>query len=98
MLVDDTPMLRLMTSADSRLAAISNVVRVRVEFSKKRLKTDRPRRSGTFFTSRSAIDVKGTAVSSTRRMISGGQALERQQMSERARGVELRVMHRSPRW
>jgi hypothetical protein len=28
---DDVEMLRLMTSADSRFAAISNVVRVRVE-------------------------------------------------------------------
>src|SRR5436190_9486769 len=72
LLVDDTPMLRLITSADSRFAAISNVVRVRVEFSKNRLNTERPRSSGTFFTSRSAIDANGTAVSSTRRMISGG--------------------------
>ena len=40
LLVDDTPMLRLITSADSRLAAISNVVRVRVEFSKNRLNTE----------------------------------------------------------
>ena len=46
-------MSRLMTSAESRLAAISKVVRVRVEFSKKRLKTLLPRRSGTFLTSRS---------------------------------------------
>ena len=65
-------MLRLMTSADRRLAAISNVVRVRVEFSKNRLNTDRPRSSGTFFTSRSAIDANGTAVSRMRRMISAG--------------------------
>ena len=51
--VDEAPMSRLMTSAESLLAAISNVVRVRVEFSKKRLKTLLPRSSGTFFTSRS---------------------------------------------
>ena len=56
LIVDDAPMLRLMTSADSRLAAISNVVRVRVEFSKNRLNTALPRSSGTFFTSRSPID------------------------------------------
>src|SRR5262245_3214792 len=72
LLVDDTPMLRLMTSADRRFAAISNVVRVRVEFSKNRLNTERPRSNGTFFTSRSAIDANGTAVSRTRRMISAG--------------------------
>ena len=51
--VDERAMSRLMTSADSRLAAISNVVRVRVEFSKNRLKTLLPRSSGTFLTSRS---------------------------------------------
>ena len=61
--VDDAPMLRLITSADRRFAAISNVVRVRVEFSKNRLNTALPRSSGTFFTSRSAIDTKGCAVS-----------------------------------
>jgi hypothetical protein len=59
--VDDAPMLRLITSADSRLAAISNVVRVRVEFSKNRLNTALPRSSGTFLTSRSAIDTNGAA-------------------------------------
>src|SRR6185369_7265250 len=72
LLVDEKPMFRLMTSAESRFAAISNVVRVRVEFSKKRLNTERPRRSGTFFTSRSAIDTKGTAVSRMRTMTSAG--------------------------
>ena len=65
-------MLRLMTSADSRLAAISNVVRVRVEFSKNRLKTALPRSSGTFFTSRSPIDTNGSAVSRICVMISAG--------------------------
>src|SRR5450432_1372104 len=72
LLVDDTPTLRLMTSADSRLAAISKVVRVRVLFSKKRLNTVLPRSSGTFLTSRSAIDTNGTAVSRMRSMISAG--------------------------
>src|SRR5690348_13055489 len=65
-------MLRLITSADSRLAAISNVVRVRVEFSKNRLNTALPRSSGTFFTSRSAIETKGSAVSRMERMTSAG--------------------------
>src|SRR5437762_526959 len=70
--VDDTPMFKLITSAERRLAAISNVVRVRVLFSKKRLNTALPRSSGTFFTSRSAIDTNGTAVSRMRPMISAG--------------------------
>src|SRR5688572_26826835 len=56
-------MSRLMTSADSRLAAISKVVRVRVLFSKNRLNTLLPRSSGTFFTSRSLTDRKVPAVS-----------------------------------
>src|SRR4051812_41248411 len=60
---DERAMSRLITSADRRVAAISNVVRVRVEFSKKRLKTLLPRRSGTFFTSRSLTLTKVDAVS-----------------------------------
>ena len=40
----------LIASADSRLAAISNDVRVRVEFSKNRLITVRPRSEASFLT------------------------------------------------
>ena len=54
--VEEAPTFRLITSADRRLAAISKVVRVRVEFSKKTLKIDLPRSSGTFFTSRSLTE------------------------------------------
>src|SRR5258705_5556529 len=60
---EDTAMLRLMTSADRRFAAISKVVRVRVEGSKKRLNTLLPRRIGTFFTSRSVTPANDSAVS-----------------------------------
>src|SRR6267378_2411634 len=60
---EDSAMLRLMTSADSRFAAISKVVRVRVEASKNRLKTLLPRSSGTFFTSRSVTPANDSAVS-----------------------------------
>src|SRR5229473_7118266 len=60
---DDTAIFRLMTSADKRFAAISKVVRVRVEASKNRLNTDLPRSSGTFFTSRSVTPMKEAAVS-----------------------------------
>src|SRR6266513_2975319 len=60
---DDTVIFRLMTSADRRFAAISKVVRVRVEASKNRLNTNLPRRSGTFFTSRSVTPMKDAAVS-----------------------------------
>src|SRR3954465_2244831 len=59
---DDTAMFRLITSADKRFAAISKVVRVRVEGSKKRLKTLLPRSSGTFFTSRSVTPTNDSAV------------------------------------
>src|SRR4051812_18529384 len=63
LLCDETAMFRLMTSAERRLAAISKVVRVRVDGSKKRLKTLLPRKSGTFFTSRSVTPAKDSAVS-----------------------------------
>src|SRR5689334_16649402 len=56
-------MSRLITSALSRLAAISKVVRVRVLFSKNRLNTLLPRSSGTFLTSRSLTPTKALAVS-----------------------------------
>ena len=64
--------LRLMTSADRRLAAISKVVRVRVEGSKNRLKIALPRSSGTFFTSRSDTETNWSAVSRMRRIIAAG--------------------------
>ena len=60
---EERAMSRLITSADKRLAAISKVVRVRVEFSKKRLNTLLPRKSGTFLTSRSLTLTKLAAVS-----------------------------------
>src|SRR3954467_15957366 len=70
--VDDTDTLRLMTSAERRLAAISKVVRVRVEDSKNRLNTLLPRRIGTFFTSRSVTPAKDSAVSRICTRISRG--------------------------
>jgi len=57
---------KLMTSADSRLAANSKLVLVRVESSKNRLTTVRPRRVGSFLTVRSAIWASSSAVSRTR--------------------------------
>src|SRR5450830_9254 len=68
----EAEMFRLMTSADKRLEAISNVVRVRVEFSKNRLKTLLPRISGTFFTSRSPMLTNDEAVSRILVMIALG--------------------------
>src|SRR5687768_6666310 len=63
LLAEDTAIFRLITSADRRFAAISKVVRVRVDGSKNRLNTLLPRRSGTFFTSRSVTPAKDSAVS-----------------------------------
>src|SRR5512138_2024246 len=60
---EETAMLRLITSAERRLAAISKVVRVRVDGSKNRLNTLLPRSSGTFFTSRSVTPANDSAVS-----------------------------------
>src|SRR4051812_23490854 len=70
--VEDAPTLRLITSAERRLAAISKVVRVRVEFSKNTLKIDLPRSNGTFFTSRSETETNWSAVSRMRVMIAAG--------------------------
>src|SRR5919197_1457796 len=69
---EESAMFRLMTSADSRFAAISKVVRVRVEGSKNRLKTLLPRSSGTFFTSRSVTPTNDSAVSRIWMRISRG--------------------------
>ena len=44
----EVPTLNVITSADSRLAAVSNDSRVRVESSKNRLHTVLPRSAGTF--------------------------------------------------
>ena len=87
-------MLRLMTSADRRLAAISNVVRVRVEFSKNRLNTALPRSNGTFFTSRSEIDTNGSAVSRMCVMMSAA-ILRASAGASARRAVELRVAQRA---
>src|SRR4029079_16207038 len=72
LVADETAMFRLMTSAESRYAAISKVVRVRVEGSKKRLNTLLPRSSGTFFTSRSVTPANDSAVSRICTRISRG--------------------------
>ncbi len=65
LLVEEVEMFRLSTSAESRLAASSKVVRVRVEFSKNTLQTVLPRSSGTFLTARSPTSRKESAVSSS---------------------------------
>ncbi len=63
LVVLDTRVSTLITSADRRLAAISKVVRVRVLGSKKRLTTVLPRSSGTFLISRSPTEMNDSAVS-----------------------------------
>jgi hypothetical protein len=80
---DDVAMSRLMTSAESQaLAAISKVVRVRVEFSKNRLNTLLPRSNGTFLTSRSLTLTKLAAVSKTWVRMLLGKTLNRQQVDQ----------------
>ena len=61
--VDERAMSSVYTSADRRVAAMSKVVRVRVEFSKNRLNTLLPRSRGTFLTSRSFTLTNCEAVS-----------------------------------
>ncbi len=57
---------KLMTSAESRLAAVSNEIRVRVESSKNRLTTVRPRSVGSFLISRDCVAAIWAAVSRMR--------------------------------
>lgn len=57
---------KLITSADSRLAAASNEMRVRVESSKNRLTTVRPRSVGSFLMERSETLASSSAVSRMR--------------------------------
>lgn len=70
MSINDSPLLTdeiegemLTASADSRFAAISNEVRVRVEASKKRFMTVLPRRAGTFLIERAETSLNDPAVS-----------------------------------
>ena len=60
---EDPLALKLMTSAESRLAAASKEMRVRVESSKNRFTTVRPRRAGSFLISRSPTADISCAVS-----------------------------------
>src|SRR5213079_1136038 len=63
LLTEDVEGEMLTASAESRLAAISNEVRVRVEASKKRLMTVLPRRVGTFLIVRAETSLNDSAVS-----------------------------------
>src|ERR1044071_3107504 len=65
LVTDEVEAEMLMESADNRLAAISNDVRVRVEDSKKKLMTVLPRRVGTFLMARVETSLKEAAVSRT---------------------------------
>ncbi len=58
--------LKLMTSADSRFAAASKEMRVRVESSKNRLTTVLPRSVGSFLTSRPCTSAMSSATSRRR--------------------------------
>ena len=67
-------------SAESRLAARLKLVRVRVEFSKNRLKTIRPCRAGTFFRLRVEISANDSAVSRMARISSARKFFQAQQV------------------
>ncbi len=60
---DDEPAAKESTSADIRLAAVSNDIRVRVESSKNRVATVRPRRAGTLGLARRPTSTKESATS-----------------------------------
>ena len=63
--VDELDAEKLMASADRRFAAISKLVRVRVDGSRKRLTMVRPRKVGSFFISRSFTSLNERAQSRT---------------------------------
>src|SRR5205085_12004689 len=63
LVTDEVEAEMLIESADRRLAAISNEVRVRVEDSKKKLMIVLPRSVGTFLIERLLISLKDSAVS-----------------------------------
>ena len=62
-LTEDEPAAKESTSADIRLAAVSKDIRVRVESSKNRVATVRPRRAGTFGLARRPTSTKESATS-----------------------------------
>ena len=62
-LSDDASAVKLMTSALSRIAASSKLMRVRVDGSTNRFTTVRPRRAGTFLIVRSPTALKARDVS-----------------------------------
>ncbi len=84
---------KLITSAESRLPAISKLVRVRVDGSKKRFTMVRPRRVGTFFTSRVPTSCMRSAVS---RMRSRSER-SRSSMPSRSRPITSRPPRYRPR-
>ena len=81
---------KLMTSADSRLAASSKEMRVRVESSKKRFTTVRPRSVGSFLTSRPASAASIWAAVSSTRVAS---ARSRSAASSRCRFIGRHLRH-----
>src|SRR5690606_2607482 len=87
LLVDEVDTFRLITSADSRWAASSNVVRVRVEVSKNTLHTVLPRSSGTFFTARAPTSRNESAVS--RMSVSNSRGKSSRDRTWRSRPGEL---------
>ena len=110
-LLSDEPLAeKLMTSAESRLAAASNEIRVRVESSKKRLTMVRPRSVGSFLIGRSASERSSSAVSQDQLGVVAGQVRGTQQVllhgatspsvvgSVSGRSDHRRRARRSSRW
>ena len=82
---DDDPAAKESTSADIRLAAVSKDIRVRVESSKNRVATVRPRRAGTFGLARRPTSANESATSSTSTIPSRVEVVHAEQVSrERA--------------
>ena len=80
LLVEDPLPEMLMTSAESHLPAISKEDRVRVESSKKRLTTVRPRSVGSFLTSRRCTSCIDSAVVEQLEDLVGAEVVHREQV------------------
>ena len=90
---EDEPAAKERTSADIRLAAVSNDIRVRVESSKNRVATVRPRRVGTFGLARRPTSAKESATRQHLGDVVGGQVVDAEQVG----GERAHRTTRSPR-
>ena len=89
---DEDPAAKESTSADIRLAAVSKDMRVRVESSKNRVATVRPRRVGTFGLARRPTSAKESVTRRTSAISVGTEIVDAEQVG----GERAHRLTRSP--